>query len=375
MTRDTYLAKLKARRTVISAAILPFFAKALSAFASPMTPDGIKELASITPSYPAGQTATDGEHIEIYNNAIYLLFKGSYSLTDRSFITVLRLEGDGRIREVMRLDIGIGADARAMALHEGHLHVFCKLGEQQSVLSYRIDSERIQLKHIFRRKSGGFVQTCRIINDRLYACNWGAGTVECYELENGVPSSPRDFKVGARRNASIVSWGDVHYLLVQADTNNLVQLEIRPNGSVLEKEIFTFDGLVLPRYGAISNGILTAGGYSTMHSKTVALDISRGSPVKVNEYSNMPTHVRVGKSLIGASSDKSTPENAAMYGKSIRVDTETGRVAVIEDRALLYPVIFREKVYAFRSGTVSNPQGVRANDSKLGESFAVFSTR
>lgn len=360
---------------MISAAALPLFGKALCASASPSTFDGLRELATITPSYPIGQIATDCEHIEIYNNTLYLLFKGSYSLTDSSFITVLRLGRDGSLREAARLDIGIGADARAMTAHDGHLHVFCTQSGRPSLLTYRLTAGRPELKQVHRRNSKGFVQSCQVINDRLYACNWGDGTVECYELMNGVPSGPRRFKAGSTGNSSIISWEDTYYLLVHANTSNLVRLEILADGSVLDREKLTFGGLVLPRYGAVNNGILIAGGYSTMRSKTVAIDISRDSPVKVAEYPNMTTHVRVGKHLIGACADQSTPENAAMYGKSIRVDTETGHVAVIDDRALLYPVLFQDKVYAFRSGTSTNPRGAHAGDSKLGESFTVFSTR
>ncbi|WP_409343066.1 hypothetical protein [Paenibacillus sp. MBLB4367] len=59
----------------------------------------------------------------------------------------------------------------AMAIHNDKVFVFA--GDKIKV--YRIVDTALHFKLEITRKYEGFVQSCRIINGRLYACNWGLG--------------------------------------------------------------------------------------------------------------------------------------------------------------------------------------------------------
>ncbi|MDF2661305.1 MAG: hypothetical protein K0Q94_4096 [Paenibacillus sp.] len=331
---------------------------------------GIYEYARVKPVPPAGQIANESEVIIPYRGALYCLFKGSYSLADQSYICVVRPTGDNELKVVSQIELGVGADARAMTIHNDDLFVFT--GGKIKV--YRIIDASLQFKLEYTRKYSGFVQSCRIINGRLYACNWGAGKIDRYDLVNGVPSRETQFSAGAAGNASIVSYGSVHYLITHTDTNNVTRLDIDQNGDVFARGVYSFPGVVKPRYAAIYNGIMTLGGYSTLYAKTVALDISSGTPVKIGEYLNMATHVRVGDYLIGTSYDQTSPLYSAYYHKLVKVSVKDGSIEVLSDRALLYPLLYRSTVFGFLLGRDGKHPAGHAGDSQLGQEIVCYST-
>jgi len=332
--------------------------------------NGLYEYDRVKPVPPAGQLANEAEVIIPYKGTLYCLFKGSYSLLDQSYICVVRPDGEGSIKVVSRMDIGVGADARAMAIHNDDVFVF--VGNKIKV--YRIIDTGLQFKLEYTRKlkSDGFVQTCCIINGRLYAPNWGWGTIEKYDLVNGVPSNEASFNIGAVGNASIASNGSIHYLITWKPDNNITRLDIDGYGNVYNRGTFTIPGIYAPRYAHIHNGVMTVGGYGTIAGQTVALDISSGTPVKIGAYINMPTHVRVGDYLIGWAADQK-PAYESTYRKLVRVRMSDGAVEVLSDRALLYPVLYKETVYGFLMGQEGS-SGAHAGDSPLGQEIACYST-
>lgn len=331
---------------------------------------GIYEYARVKPAPPTGQVANECEVVIPYRGALYCLFKGSYSLADQSYICVVRPTGDNEIKVISRIDLGFGADARAMAIHNDDLFVFTG----NIIKVYRIIDASLQFKLEYTRKYSGFVQTCRIINGRLYACNWGAGKIDRYDLENGVPSRETQYSVGAAGNASIVSYGSIHYLITHTETNNVTRLDIDQNGDVFGRGTYTFPGVYKPRYATIYNGIMTLGGYGALYSKTVALDITSGTPVKIGEYINMATHVRVGDYLIGTSYDKTSPIYSAYYFKLVKVSVHDGTIEVLSDRALLYPLLYKSTVFGFLLGEDGKHPSGHAADGQLGQEIVCYST-
>lgn len=308
-----------------------------------LSENNLYEYARVKPVPPSGQTADEAEAIIPYRGALYCLFKGNYSLNDHSYICVVRPAGDGTLKDVFRVDLGIGADARAMAIHNDNLFVFTN----NSIKVFRIIDTALQPKLEYTRKFGGWMQTCKVINGKLYAPNWGLGTIDRFDLVNGVPSNETQFSIGAVGNASIASSGSVHYLITWTDTDNIMRLDIDENGDVFNRGVFSIPGIYRPRYADIYNGIMTVGGYSTMNSKTVALDITSFTPIKIGEYHNMSSHIRVGDYLIGNSTDQSTPQHANTYGKTVKVALSDGAVEVVHNRPLIYPVRYRSTIFGF----------------------------
>ncbi|MCU6712158.1 hypothetical protein M6D81_26000 [Paenibacillus sp. J5C_2022] len=337
---------------------------------APIGDNGLYEYDRVKPVPPAGQIANEAETIVPYKGALYCLFKGSYSQNDNSYISVVRPDGEGSIKAVFRMDLGVGADARAMAVYQDDVFVFT--GNKIKV--FRIVDAALQFKLEYTRKSTGFVQTCCMINGRLYAPNWGQGTIEVFDLVNGAPSNEKYFSIGAVGNASIVSNGSIHYLLTWKADNNITRLDIDGDGNVYGRGTFSIPGIYRPRYGTIHNGVMSVGGYSTLFAKTVMLDISSAAPVKIGEYINMPTHVRVGDYLIGSAADQSTPEYDSMYWKLVKVRLSDGSVEVLSDRGLLYPVLHMETVYGILMGQDGMGAGAHAGDSQLGQEIACYST-
>ncbi|MDF2657649.1 MAG: hypothetical protein K0Q94_440 [Paenibacillus sp.] len=335
-----------------------------------LSDSGLYEYARVKPVPPAGQIANESEVVIPYKGALYCLFKGSYSLADHSYICVIRPTGDNELKVVSQIELGIGADARAMALNNDDLFVFT--GNKIKV--FRIIDASLQLKLEYTRKYSGFVQTCRIIGGRLYACNWGAGKVDRYDLVNGVPSRETQFNVGGPGNASIVSYGSMHFLITHAETNNITRLDIDQNGDVFGRGVYSFPGVYKPRYGFICNGILTLGGYGSIYSKTVALDISDGTPVKIAEYINMATHARVGDYLIGTSYDQTSPLYSPYYLKLVKVSTKDGSIEVLSDRPMMYPLLYKSTVFGFLFGQDGKHPNAHAADSPLGQELVCYST-
>lgn len=329
----------------------------------------LTEYARVKPEPPAGQIANECELIIPYRGALYCLFKGSYTLADQSYICVVRPTGDNEMKVISRIDLGVGGDARAMAIHNDDLFVFTK----DKIKVFRIINTSLQFKLEYTRKYSGFVQTCRIINGRLYACNWSAGKIERYDLANGVPSRETQFSVGATGNASLVSYGSIHYLITHTETNNITRLDIDQNGDVFGRGVYSFPGVFKPRYATIYNGIMTLGGYSTVYAKTVALDISSGTPVKIGEYINMFTHVRIGDYLIGTSTDQ-TPPYGGYYLKLVRVSVKDGAIEVLSDRPLLYPLRYMSTVFGFLGGQDGKHPSGHAADAQLGQEIVSYST-
>ncbi|MBP1988522.1 hypothetical protein [Paenibacillus eucommiae] len=327
-----------------------------------LSEDGLYEYARVKPTPPAGQNADEAEAVIPYKGAIYCLFKGSYSLDDHSYICVIRPVGNGILEVVFRVDLGIGADARAMAIYNDNLFVFTN----DKIKVFRIIDTALQPKVEYTRKFGGWMQTCKVINGRLYAPNWGMGTIDRFDLVNGVPSNETQFSIGAIGNASIASYGSIHFLITWTETNNITRLDIDEHGDVYNRGVFAIPGIYLPRYADIYNGVMTVGGYSTMSAKTVALDITSFTPVKIGEYYNMSTHIRVGDYLIGNATDQSTPEYASMYGKTVKVAISDGSVEVLSDRPLIYPVRYQSTIFGFL-GSSSYPS--------LLQEFVCYSTK
>ncbi|MDF2671428.1 MAG: hypothetical protein K0R67_3734 [Paenibacillus sp.] len=338
---------------------------------SSLNEDGLYEYARVKPVPPTGQLANEAEVIIPYKGALYCLFKGSYSGSDNSYITVVRPVGDDTLKVTSTMNIGVGADARAMAIYNDDVFVFTN----NKIKVYRIIDTALQLKLEYTRKSDGFVQTCSIINGRIYAPNWGYGKIDRFDLVNGVPSNETQFSIGAVGNASIVSSGNIHYLITWAATNNLTRLDIDENGDVYNRGVFNIPGIYRPRYGTIYNGILTVGGYSTLYAKTVAMDISSGTPVKIGEYINMPSHVRVGDYLIGSAADQSTPAYSAMYWKLVKVRISDGAVEVLDDRGMLYPKRYQSMVYGFLLGEDGIQPGASPADGQIGQEVVCYSTK
>lgn len=332
---------------------------------------GIYEYARVKPVPPTGQIANECEVIVPYRGALYCLFKGSYSLDDQSYICVVRPVGDNELKVVSRVDLGIGADARAMTIHHDDLFVYT--GGKIKV--YRIIDTTLQFKLEYTRKYSGFVQSCRVINGRLYACNWGAGTVDRFDLENGAPSRETAFAVGASGNATIASYGSIHFLITHTETNNLTRLDIDQSGDVFGRGVYSISGVYKPRYATVYNGIMTLGGYGSLYSKTVALDITSGTPVKIGEYINMATHVRVGDYLIGTSYDRTSPLYDDYYFKLVKVSILDGSIELVSDSALLYPLLYRHTVFGFLAGEDGKHPGGHAADSQLGQEIVCYSTR
>ncbi|MDF2726411.1 MAG: hypothetical protein K0Q59_6089 [Paenibacillus sp.] len=330
---------------------------------------GIYEYARVKPVPPSGQLANECEVIIPYKGALYGLFKGSYSLADQSYICIVRPVGDSELKVTTRVDLGVGADVRAMTIYRDDLFVFT--GSKIKV--FRIIDASLQLKLEYDRKYSGFVQSCRVINGRLYACNWGAGKVDRFDLENGAPSRETQFSVGAVGNATIASNGSNHYLITHTETNNITRLDIDQNGDVFGRGVYTFSGVFKPRYATIYNGIMTLGGYSTVSAKTVALDISSGTPVKIGEFVNMATHVRVGDFLIGTAMDQ-TPMYSSTYFKLVRVSVKDGSVETLSDRPLLYPLLYKSTVFGFLAGLDGKHPSAHAGDSQLGQEIVCCAT-
>ncbi|MBP1991670.1 hypothetical protein [Paenibacillus eucommiae] len=313
-----------------------------------LSEDGLYEYARVKPTPPAGQNADEAEAVIPYKGTLYCLFKGSYApQNDNSYICVVRPVGKNTLKIVSRMDLGIGADARAMAIYNDDLFVFTN----DKIKVFRIIDAVLQLKVEYTRKFGGWMQTCKIINGRLYAPNWGTGTIDRFDLVNGVPSNEIQYSIGAIGNASIASYGSIHYLITWTETNNITRLDIDENGDVFNRGVFAIPGVYLPRYADIYNGIMTIGGYSTLNSKTVVLDITSATPVKIGAYHNMPTHIRVGNYLIGHAADQSTPENSSKYGKTVKVSISDGTVEVLADRPLIYPVRYQSTIFGFLGST------------------------
>ncbi len=317
------------------------------------------------PSYPSGQIANEAEVVMAYKGAIYLLFKGSYSGNDNSYISVIRPNGN-ELKESIRIDLGIGADARGMTIYDDSLIVFTN----GKIEVFRLIDMALQKKYEITR-SGGFVQSCRVINGYLYACNWGDGTVEVYDLIEGIPSNKRSYSVGATGNATIASWGNIHYLLTWTDTNNLTRLDLNRDGSINSRGTFTVPGVWRPRYATIENGIMYVGGFSTLNAKTVILDISGNSPVKLDEVMNMFTSVKVGDYLLGTGTDQ-TVGFEDFYQKFCRVNINTGEVEEIDSRPFLYPTKYEDTFFAFIYGDEGLQPGSGPADSPLGQGISVW---
>ncbi|MDF2726038.1 MAG: hypothetical protein K0Q59_5716, partial [Paenibacillus sp.] len=169
------------------------------------------------------------------------------------------------------------------------------------------------------------------------------------------------------------SYGSIHYLITHTETNNITRLDIDQNGDVFGRGVYSFPGVFKPRYATIYNGIMTLGGNSTQYAKTVALDISSGTPVKIGEYINMFTHVRVGDYLIGTSTDQ-TPPYSGYYLKLVRVSVKDGAIEVLSDRPLLYPLRYKSTVFGFLGGQDGKHPSGHAADAQLGQEIVCYST-
>lgn len=324
-------------------------------------------LSNIKPSYPAGQIANNAEIAIPYNNAIYCLFKGSYSLNDRSYIAVIR-HVNGQLRQTSIINMDVGDDARAMCIYKDTLIVFTT----GKIKTFRIVVSSLQLKGE-QIRSGGFVQSCLVINDRLYASCWGSGTIEVYDLTGGVPGNRRSFSIGKVGNSSIVSDGNSHYLIVWADTSNIIKLDIDANsGTIYNIGAFTIPGVFRPRLAHISGGVMYVGGFTSGTSKLVSIDISGQTPVKISQFMNMTSCIKVGNYLVGPAWD-STPAYAAYQGKLCKVDISTGEVSVISNDGYIYPTLVGNSSFvAFKSGDEGLQPGSTANDAPLGQSVSAF---
>ncbi|MCU6708841.1 hypothetical protein M6D81_08920 [Paenibacillus sp. J5C_2022] len=339
--------------------------KRIFAYQSTGDETGLYEYARVKPIPPSGQIANEAETIIPYKGALYCLFKGSYSLEDQSYIVVIRPSGDGVLSVASRTDLGVGANARAMAIYNDNLFVFTNA----ALKVYRILDGGLQFKLDYVRKFGGWMQTCTIINGRLYAPNWESGTIDRFDLINGVPSRETRFTIGGSGNASIVTSGSFHYLIRASATDHVVRLDIDQNGDVINRGSHTIPNVALPRYATAYNGVMTIGGYGA--SRTVAVDISTGTPVALDDYINMPTHVRAGNYLIGRAYGGAS---GMFQDKTVKVRMSDGAVEVVSDQGILYPIMYKSTVFAFLSGLDGKHPNARPNDSALGQEVACYST-
>ena len=315
----------------------------------------------------AGQIAQNVESFVTDGDRVYALIKGSYSLNDSSLLAGYQITKGGLDALGYTVDLGTGADCRAMATANGFVYIF----KGASLLVYKTDqyAPPTLFKTVVRPNSG-FVQTCSIIDGMLVAPVWGSANIETYSLnERGVPILHESFTVTAgSSNASIVDANDGSFLLIRhvSGTDALGRFFFDSEKNIVDMVFFTVPEMLQCRYGVVRNSFLYTGSFSTGNLVEVGLapEVISGA---TRTFQNMSSFIVYDNYVIGARTD--TEANSA-------INLDTGVIYPLESGlSWIYPQVYGDTFLTFINGNEAAAPGAAANDSPMGQKIAVYKLR
>lgn len=315
----------------------------------------------------AGQIAQNVETFVTDGDRIYAIMKGSYSLNDSSLLANYQVTANGLESLGNTVDLGTGANCRAMAVANGYLYVF----KDGTLLTFKTEkyAPPVLIAEI-PRPAVGFVQTCSIINGLLVAPVWGDSRIETYSInERGYPVLHQNFTVTAGgSNASVVDANDGSFLLIRhvSGTDALGRFHFDGEKKIVDMQYFDVPEMLQCRYGVVRNTFLYTGSFSTGDLVEVALapEVITGA---TRTFSNMLSFVLYDNYIIGA--DVATGANSA-------INLDTG-VTYPLDSGLrwIYPQTYGDTFITFIAGDETKPAGATANDAPMGQKIAVYKLR
>lgn len=326
----------------------------------------VVEYASAAINRLPGQIAQNSEKFVVDGNAIYTLAKGSYSKADNSFVQGYKLHNGAIVKtSTLPLDLGLGANCRAMVGYKTRLYVF-KEGQIKTIDTTGYAPVIIDT---YTRATFGFVESAFIYGEFMIAPVWGDSLIEVYRFSNGLPVLVDSIATPTTGNASIVDGkdGNLYCIAYQPSNNQLARFQLSPSGKIKNYMSYTVPGMVNCRYGEVRQGLLYTGSFGGGGS-LVAVSITDQSPVVARSFPNM-THFTMlsDRYLLGTD----------IASQSVKLlDMRTGlSEATGLGRMLYYPKVVGEHVVAFYNGTEAPAAGASANDSVMGEKFAILATK
>lgn len=304
----------------------------------------------------SGQIAQNSEQILTADNDILVLCKGSYSLADKSFLTRFRLNNDEFTQVGSPLDLGTGADCRAMARNKDYLYVF--RGTEIDIIDCRGDN---LTKVGFISRGDGFVQTCLMTsNGYLIAPVWGNTAIEVYEVNYPQIRLVSTYTTPNTGNASVFENGGKFWLINHDNlANQLASFFIDGDGVIQDFQSFTITQMVNCRYAAFAEGRLYTGSYST--GSGVEIDISGETPVFSRAVPNIPNPILIGRYIYG------TMYTAGSAGSMVRYSIDTVVPELLDTEGLLYPHMTPNYTLGIVEGDEAPVPGSTPNDSPMGQ--------
>lgn len=310
-----------------------------------------------------GQLAQNVETFCVDGDTIYALAKGSYSLSDNSFIQPFKLLGGGIDASAPAIDLGVGADARAMVCTKGVLYVFTSGGQLKYINTRNYTGI---ITGAVTRPNGGFVQSAMMYGEFIIAPVWGTAAIEVWSTMNGRPILLDNFSTLTNLNASIVDGKDgfLYCINHSGTVNQLSRFQVTALGKISGYTTFTIPAMANHRYGVVSKGFLYTGNYAG--TGTLEIDITKSTPVVTRTFTNSPAVALIDdKYLVGY----------VGTGTSV-IDIDTGVSTVLHPTTrLLYPRMIGEFLVGYHEGTEAMPPGSTGNDSPMGQKLVLYKTK